>query len=157
MQAVIHKANVPPGGYYVYVDPETHVELRHPYFRQIVENAAQHRRANNLPVGSNFEVDVEQNVCAHAAGGVCREEKTPDVWEKMSSFARASWQWARNGMQTVSEQTYNGRLSICQRCEYFSGEQYFGTGGCKKCGCGISLKLYWPTEKCPVGKWKESK
>jgi len=39
------------------------------------------------------------------------------------------------------------RFNFCKVCPEFTGMT------CKKCGCVMSVKVYSPDAKCPIGKW----
>lgn len=153
MLIVIDKSRVPPGGQHRYVCPESGRVIEHPYYHQLLVNATQHRRVNNYPVGLEWEIEFEENVCRNAKEGVCKDEPTPGALALMTQFARAAFQWARNGARLVDEATFNQRRTICFACTMWDGEKYFGVGGCKACGC-TGIKLHLPTEKCPRDYWK---
>lgn len=57
----------------------------------------------------------------------------------------------------VSEEEYETRLEICKSCREYNELQ----NRCEICGCILAgkviAKALWSTEKCPLGKWKESK
>jgi hypothetical protein len=146
-------SHVPPGGYWVYIDPETKKDIRHPYYAQCSINAIEHRKANNLPIGSNWDEDFAANVCSHAATGVCVDETPVRVLDMMSTFARAAYFWAKSGFACVTDEQHAERKATCSACPYWQGESYFGYGKCSKCGCS-ALKLFWKSEKCPIDKWK---
>ena len=49
----------------------------------------------------------------------------------------------------VSEEVYDERYNICQKCEFL----FTPTKTCKKCGCFMFLKCAVNTAKCPIDKW----
>jgi hypothetical protein len=52
-----------------------------------------------------------------------------------------------NGFKNVSLDEYKKRLNICNACKFRSGKR------CLKCGCYLSKKAWWKSEKCPIKKW----
>lgn len=155
MLIVKARDRVPPGGYFRYVCPESGIVIEHPYYHECLVRATNHRKINNFPIGLEWEQQFEQNVCENAKEGVCKDEPSPGALALMSQFARAAYQWARNGLRIVSEETLNERRKICFACDAWQGEKYFGVGGCRACGCSAT-KLYLPTEKCPRDKWPKA-
>lgn len=62
---------VPPGGNWVYVDPDSGYSFRHPYLSNVKSNARQHRKVSNFPIGGNWDEEFLQNVCTHTPGNPC--------------------------------------------------------------------------------------
>lgn len=60
---------------------------------------------------------------------------------------------AKTGFKRVSEEAFNQRLSICNDCNYWDKEGFFGYGRCKACGCS-KAKLWLATSSCPIKKWE---
>lgn len=50
----------------------------------------------------------------------------------------------------VFDEVEKQRLALCNNCNSKRG------GTCVKCGCFISLKVQFPDEFCPIGKWHKS-
>jgi hypothetical protein len=71
MKKVIDNSSVPKGGAWVYVHVESGYRISHPYYNQVMANVKEFFRANNYPITANFNDEVEQNLCEHAADGVC--------------------------------------------------------------------------------------
>ena len=63
---------------------------------------------------------------------------------KARQAAKEVARWAGKGFPIAD---YQARISICQRCEEFSGLT------CNACGCLILIKARMATTKCPLGKW----
>lgn len=42
------------------------------------------------------------------------------------------------------------RLSTCQKCPEYDMVIH----KCKECGCFMDIKTMFPSEECPLGKWK---
>lgn len=60
---------------------------------------------------------------------------------------------ADNKGQTVPQDIYNQRLTTCRKCHLYDAKK----GKCKDCGCYLSIKASWASEKCPLNKWVEHK
>jgi hypothetical protein len=56
----------------------------------------------------------------------------------------------------VTHEEYLVRAHVCDHCEYWQPEAYFGVGRCahKRCGC-TRLKAWLVSQHCPLGKWPE--
>ncbi len=148
MLTVIHKSNVPNGGYYFYVCEETGVTLKHPYYGQLAVMAKQHRIVNNLPIGSNWLVQFEENVCKNTPAQICNQKADDTVVDIATRFAKAMIKWAASGFKTVSGEVFAQRLAVCESCPNYSVKAVLGRAGCKLCRC-TSKKLYLATERCP--------
>ena len=74
---------------------------------------------------------------------------TPSIIEMGTNFIKSTVKHVVNGAESVSEEVYKERLSICNGCDQREGT------GCKLCGCNLPRKARWKTNSCPIGKWKE--
>lgn len=84
-------------------------------------------------------------------------DTTPPIpltpFELAKSLGSALINWAKAGFRVVSDETFNQRHAICTGCDYWMGDgASIGLCKCGKCGCS-GLKLFLPTEKCPIRKW----
>ena len=111
-----------------------------------------YRTINNYPIGSNFEHDLEQNVCANSDPYNCVDLEDTKLAKKAGRFARAMVNWAKSGFKLRSQEEVDKVMEICESCYYFGGETGALKIVCKKCGCA-GLKLMLSTEKCPISKW----
>lgn len=41
------------------------------------------------------------------------------------------------------------RLEICMKCPWLRKDAL----SCRKCGCGVNLKVDRPQNYCPIGRW----
>ncbi len=77
--------------------------------------------------------------------------RDPGWLEKVVNFSRAMVQHVATGMKTASNEVYQQRLGICQRCEFFRDNH------CLKCGCWVAgdmiAKARWESSVCPIGRW----
>ena len=71
----------------------------------------------------------------------------PGLLESASNLATAVIEHTRSGLQEVSEEERQRRLELCEGCPQLTG------GRCAACGCFVSLKAKWLSQKCPLGKW----
>ena len=73
---------------------------------------------------------------------------------KAANFIKALAKFAASGKGMLSDEAIKARLQICNACPKFTGSK------CLVCGCGISgkhsllNKLCYPTEQCPLSKWR---
>lgn len=148
-------SSVPPGGMWVYVHPETGIIIQHPYFNVCKGRVKAFLRANNYPVGSNFDEDFEENICSHAAAGVCDDFVPPTLMEKMGTLAQALYRAAISGRaKIVDAEEVQRRRSICEACNYYGGSRSLLKIACQRCGCS-GLALYLEVKHCPLSppKW----
>jgi hypothetical protein len=54
-----------------------------------------------------------------------------------------------NPDKRTSEDIYNSRMDICNKCEYLINM----TKTCMKCGCFMTIKTKIDNAYCPIGKW----
>ena len=73
--------------------------------------------------------------------------KSPSVPEMAVNLAKAAARHIGGGLQKVPLPVYEERIKTCNQCEFLKG------GRCGVCGCYVSKKATWATERCPVGKW----
>ena len=132
----------PPGGRYVYVQQETKQEFHALNLRKLGEITKAARIANDIPIGINFNREIED--------GTCRKilELYPDftgVEEDNGSQIKSSWNlndvvqwtatmadWAKKGFKFVPQEQANERAEICAKCP-----KNIDVAGCWTCG-GVS-------------------
>lgn len=156
MWRIVKPNQVPPGGNFKYVQPETGMEFLGQTPGVIIMKVRQHRIANNIPV-RHMEQEITDQFCARQPDwceDVDPESGKPTAREMAGRFARAMMDWARGGFKVVERGRYQARKDICEGCQYWRGDgAMIGTGRCGKCGCS-GLKLFLATERCPDGKWE---
>lgn len=69
--------------------------------------------------------------------------KPPTLAQMAEHFAKAMVKWAGSGFETVDEQEYLRRRTICSECS--------GGWRCPRCGCMLRAKAALKTETCD--KW----
>jgi hypothetical protein len=81
------------------------------------------------------------------------EQKTPNIFNMISSFARELKTYIAEGAPNVTTEDYVQRLEACNSCEHLIKEKM----RCGLCGCLLEHKAKWKTTTCPdkPTKWKE--
>jgi hypothetical protein len=62
---LISKTTVPPAPGFSYVQPETGRHIAAPNWRALLSEIIAHRKANSLPIGSDFEAEIQDFICRH--------------------------------------------------------------------------------------------
>lgn len=135
-----------------YVNAEDGHKISALHFDILKGKVRDYRRLNNYPVGSNFDFDFEQNVCANADSNDCYDESMPPITQRLRTFARAMGSWAASGLKTVSQEDAQKRLEVCEQCPHYNGSSSILKIACKRCGC-TGLKLWLPGSVCPDKRW----
>lgn len=71
----------------------------------------------------------------------------PGLIEKAVNFTGAIVKHIASGGKKATPEQLKERLTICDGCEQKKGNS------CKLCGCALSIKASWTTQKCPLDKW----
>lgn len=81
------------------------------------------------------------------------EQKTPNIFNMISSFARELKTYIAEGAPNVTTEDYVERLEACDSCEHLIREKM----RCGLCGCLLEHKAKWKTTTCPdkPTRWKE--
>lgn len=143
---------VPPGGYWFETPSGLRIESSS---RQgLGTRVFDYYRANNMSV-KGLDEAIDDQICSRAPLGFCvdgaREYMSPV--QKAAHFAGALANWVALGFKLASKELYEERKATCDACPYWRGESMFGFGSCSVCGCS-RLKLFLPSEKCPLNKWR---
>lgn len=74
-----------------------------------------------------------------------------DTLRKAGNFTGAVVKHVASGARTVSAETVQARLSVCENCELCRTEAMV----CEhpECGCRLRIKAKWATQDCPLEKW----
>jgi hypothetical protein len=172
-------SQIPYGGSFLWRDPLTRQEVRGTTFEQLMHFAYQERKANGVPVGLDFEQEVERDICANYPDDC--ENVPPGTRRKshwsMGEIVRGTMTFARHkltGSQLVAQATANERAAICASCPqavFFSKpcaglcselvNVLSGTGSkstpydhdlraCGICGCWTRVAVWFPLDtQCP--------
>lgn len=153
MKKVRDSASGAIGGLWIWKHPETGFVVRHSNFKGCRDQVKIFLRANNFPIGSNFEQEFEENLCANGAPNLCEEFVPPTILEKMSSIGQALYRAAKQWRAPiVTAEVLQERRSICESCNFFGGSTNLLKVACQKCGCA-GIKLGLVSEHCPISKW----
>lgn len=142
MQKLLDPHTVPPDGYR-YHQSETRTWIRAPDYGNLFQSVMEHRKANNLPLGTFWEAEVEDQLCQALPPGLCKESIpgqgrnifTRVGWEAVLAGTQTLVDWAAHGLKQVDQSLADSRANICSRC-YFNVAE---TGGCHSCGQLVKL------------------
>lgn len=137
MQKLMEPHTVPPDGYR-YLQAETKTWIRASDYHNLFQNVLDHRKANNLPVGTFWEAEVEDQLCQSLPPGQCKESVpgqgrnvfTRVHWDEIVSGTKTIASWAAQGFAKVDQAVADARADTCSRC-YFNVQMH---GGCHSCG-----------------------
>lgn len=78
----------------------------------------------------------------------------PSLALRTLNFGRAVVRHATDGLRCVDQASYDARLAICVECPSCDTERLV----CLQptCGCQLTTKAWWASERCPLGKWPET-
>jgi len=71
-----------------------------------------------------------------------------ELMEAGANLTSSVTEWAESGFQICGAKELDNRLSICNSCEFMSGNR------CLKCGCFLQAKARLATSRCPEDKWQ---
>jgi hypothetical protein len=129
-----NRGEVVPGGFR-FLQPETNFLVTAPSWKDLLAAVQKHRMANNIPIGSNFEGEIEDAVCAQAPESWC-SDLNPN---RSGEVPRAEWPtWAKL-LALIAKPEDRGIGSVIERTiGPFGGTSfkvwYEVTFG-KSCGC----------------------
>jgi hypothetical protein len=137
MQKLIDQNTVPPDGFR-FLQSETRTWIRSPDYSNLFVEVREHRKANNLPLGSFWEAEVEDQLCKMLPPGLCKESspaQTRNVftrigWDQVVAGTKTLASWATTGFTAVEQSLADSRANICSRCYFNVGH----SGGCHSCG-----------------------
>lgn len=153
MKRVIDTSAGCPGGLWTWVHSETGHPVRHSNYSGIKNAVKVFLKSNSYPISSQFEDELQENLCAH--GARCEEFTPPTLAQKMSTFGmslyRAAKQWRE---PLVDAEELQRRRNICAECSYYGGSTNLLKVACQKCGCS-GMKLALASQHCVLNppKW----
>ena len=83
------------------------------------------------------------------------QPKEHNIFKRAFNFGLAVTKYVSSGLEDVSSKEYERRLRVCSECEQLASLNGL-LDKCLICGCKITLKAKWATEKCPhpdSNKW----
>jgi len=85
-------------------------------------------------------------------------QKYPSLFEQGKNLSKFALDLIKHIKSTdgknliVDDDTYNKRMSICEKCEKYDPEQI----RCTECGCFLEMKASFMLDSCPLEKWGAS-
>lgn len=138
MQRLLNTSEVPPDGFRFW-QAETRTWVRAPDYDGLFSLVREHRKVNNIPLGTFWQAEVEDQLCQGLPAGFCKEEHP--AANRRNVFARVDWgdvlrgtqtiaDWAVHGLKHVDQALADARADVCSRCYY--NVQIAGLcGGCE--------------------------
>jgi hypothetical protein len=88
------------------------------------------------------------------------EEETDDRADSLSlarralNFGKALLRHTADQLRQMDAATYDARLAICRQCSSCDTERMV----CQQpaCGCALSVKAWWASERCPLDRWPKA-
>lgn len=184
--AIQSKGRVPYGGQWQPKDPLTGMVYAGTTFRQVLAKAVAARKANGIPMGLDFEAEVEQWCCdAHPVECVDVDPGKPRkrklTLDDIIRGAKVLLKFKLGGSKLVAPEEAERRAAICAACYMNSGWQRpcavcheLGdlvrsvTGGhktskdaklfaCHVCACNLQAAVWLPLETQCVGVTEEQR
>lgn len=75
-------------------------------------------------------------------------DEQPGLLTKAVNLGKAIVNHIADGLVEVSQDQYLARLATCDTCPNRSADWE-----CNQCGCYITIKAKWRSEKCPLAMW----
>jgi len=126
MLRFIDPNSTPPGGVYRYKQQETGTEFSALNLRKLGEIIKSHRIANDIPIGVNFDRELQDGACRKVLElypdftGVEEDNGTQikNSWNlgDVVSWASTMVDWAKKGFKFVPQEKANDRAEICAKC-----------------------------------------
>lgn len=81
-----------------------------------------------------------------------RPEKVRPGWRRRAlNYLKALFRHTADGLAAAPRATQRQRIALCVVCDYYRPSDE--TCAHQSCGCGVSSKAAWRSERCPAGKW----
>lgn len=116
---------VPHGSFFRYKDPDSGMELKSPYYTTAKSMAVKHRRANNYPIGINWDNDFDENICRNTPHLPCIDLNPNtinlDQTLTLADIVRGTYAIARfklAGSPLVPHKEAEDRAAICSQCPH---------------------------------------
>lgn len=78
----------------------------------------------------------------------------PGLMQRGWNLAKASARHVAGGLQSVQDDEFELRQSICRSCDFCDRQHMVCLHA--GCGCFLNVKARWASESCPLGKWTSS-
>jgi hypothetical protein len=139
---------MPHGGLFHIEDPLTKKPIEGTHFEMVYNRAVAYRKANSIPIGLDFEDELENAVC-NAYPQECAVSKSalgvPSVAPGLYDVVRASAVMINhkvNDSELVSQEEANRRAQICRACPLRSQM----TLPCSRCISALENVVGWITK-----------
>lgn len=116
---------VPHGSFIRYKDPDSGMELKSPYYTVAKSMAVKHRRANNYPIGINWDNDFDENICRNTPHLECVDLNPNainlDQTLTLGDIVRGTHVIASlklSGGELVPHKEAEDRAAICAQCPH---------------------------------------
>lgn len=132
-----NKNQIPYGGKWVYVDPDTGHSLWQVTWDNLIRVATEHRRANGLPIGLGFEDMIEERCCldlpAECEGNDDLNLTNHDItlWDVVRG-SRVMLEFKIAGSPLVPREEAIRRAEICKKCPLNSSFKMPCSGICQE-------------------------
>ena len=144
---LVSKINSPHGGGFWINDPLTGNEIHGTTFEMVLNRARDKRRANSIPIGLEFDDEIEE-VCCNKYPQECEVNKRtlgiPSVSPGLYDVARASAIMIKHKVSDsdlVSQEEANRRAQICRNCPFRAQM----TLPCSRCFSALENVVGWIT------------
>jgi len=130
-----NRAHTPSGGF-LYVQPESGLQLVGNSWQQLVHRVKEHRVANKYDIGVNIEAEIEDQCCRNTVTGeFCREVKMDPAPKRhrigeVLYFTKALAQKFLKGNKQVDQVEADSRAATCAGCP--DNVSVYGCGGCAR-------------------------
>jgi len=135
-----NRSLVPPQGW-VFVEPTTKHNLSAPAYDNLVSLVMDHRKANDVPIGTveSVRIEIEEQLCANMDPTRCRNKMLiPSAGQPtgravtltdVANFLRVAVDWVAKGFRPVGAEEAERRALICEGCDF--NVESSGCVGCK--------------------------
>ena len=79
----------------------------------------------------------------------CKDPDLPSNLKMSKEITKAAAQALTHGIKRVTEQVFQERIGICERCEWYRQSDR----RCARCGCFLKFKARLEAWHCPIDKW----
>lgn len=132
MKKPVDLIQVPPGGEWSYVEPETGMKIAHNHWRSFLEKAFKHREANGLYTGGGWQDIVWDLLCRQNPQVPSIDTEKPERrmdFADVRRFAITLSNWLGAEEKWVAQEEAERRAAICAGCPY--NVVVSGCWGCK--------------------------
>lgn len=130
MKKPLNTTIVPRGGWSIHI-PETDTTLNSVHPSELLSKVRVHLESNGLDWGRDWKDKVWDMVCEQNSGVECEDSEGVKVrgWDgnDLNRFLKTMWTAWKDGVEPVSQEEQNRRISICLSCPKITN------GACAAC------------------------